>query len=351
MLVKGRLRVPRHRGKKGIRCRKINKMLRTRKVLITAAWVVLFSAYAIAQNRSMVTGFVKDPGGQPVEKARVELRSESTMTVWHAQTDRSGRFVFTALGQGRYSLRVLVPGSDLLEQTESVELGGGAAAGNDTVQVDVRLRARSGQDERAGAAVIFAQDIPDEALRLFTSAVSEVKRGNPQAAVNELVKALEIYPTYFAALELLGIQYLKHEMFADARKAFEAAVAVNRRSYGSWYGLSYAHFGLEDWANAAVAAENALAIDKSSSQACFVLAMSRRSLKEYDVAEKAFLKAKELDRANNADIHWNLALLYANNLKAYRKAADELETFLKISPNHPEAPHIRKLIVSFRAKQ
>lgn len=314
-----------------------------------AALIALFAASASAQSRSMITGFVKGPAG-PVEKARLELRSEATMSTWRAETDRSGRFAFTNIGLGRYTLRVFVPGSDLIEQAESIEIGGGATAGNETVQVDFVLKARAASTDRA-AGVIFAQDVPDEARRLCESAATELKRDNAQAAVNDLVKALDIFPAYFAALEMLGVQYMKHQMYAEARKAFSEAVAVNSRSYESWYGLSYAHFGLKDWAAAAAAAERAIIIDKTSSRAHFVLGMSQRSLKQHDAAERSMLKARELDRENNADIHWNLALLYAHNLNKYGKAADELELFLKATPDNPDAPNIRKLIASFRAKQ
>lgn len=311
--------------------------------------IAAIACAAAAQNRSTIIGMVRGPDGKALERARVELKSETTMSMWRSATDASGRFTFNNVGSGRYSVRVFMPGSDLIEQTESVQIAGGATSSSETVQIDFTLKAPA-RSVRA-ATVVFAQDVPDDARRLYESAIGELKRDNPQSAVNDLVKAIGLFPTYFAALQALGIQYMKHQMYPEARKAFTDAVAVNSRSYDSWYGLSYANLGMENWAEAADAAEKALIIEKDSSPAYYVLGMAQRSLKRYEAAERSLLKAKELDKANNANIHWNLALLYAHNLQKYGKAADELELFLKATPDNPDAANIRKLIANFRAKQ
>jgi len=63
------------------------------------------------------------------------------------------------------------------------------------------------------------------------------------------------------------------------------------------------------------------------------------------------VRAKDLDKGHTPDINWNLALLYAHNLQQYGKAADELELFLKATPNNPDTANIKKLIANFREKQ
>ena len=96
-----------------------------------------------------------------------------------------------------------------------------------------------------------------------------------------------------------------------------------------------------------------LAIEKAGEQgiAEIVLGMAHRQVKAYEASEKALLRAKELDRGATPDIHWNLALLYGNNMLRYSKAADELELFLKATPNNPEAANIKKVIANFRSKK
>jgi len=70
--------------------------------------------------------------------------------------------------------------------------------------------------------------------------------------------------------------------------------------------------------------------------------------KRYLDAEKAMLKAKKLSNGLSADTSWNLALLYVYNLKNNRLAADELENYLKIKPDHPDGQRIRRLISQLR---
>lgn len=51
-----------------------------------------------------------------------------------------------------------------------------------------------------------------------------------------------------------------------------------------------------------------------------------------------------------SNVHWNLALLYAHNLKKYANAADQLEQYLKLNPKDVQEDSIKKLIAQFREK-
>ncbi len=311
--------------------------------------ILLLPVVLAAQGRSTVTGFVYGPDRKALERARVELSDGMASLPKRTETDASGRFVFNNVGVGRFELRVTVPGSEFDEQSQSVEVGGGGTGGFETVQVEIRMKLRKGSAANAAASVVFAQDVPEAAKKHFQTAVSELHKKQP--AIDELEKAVAIFPTYFAALEMLGVEYMKLREYQKARTTFTSAVAVNSRSFNGWYGLSYAELMLERDAEAVDAATKALEIDKSAPEAYYVVGMSQRKLKDYAASEKAFLKAKEFDKGRTPEIHWNLALLYAHNLQQYGKAADELELFLRSTPDNPDTVKIRKLIASFRSKE
>lgn len=312
--------------------------------------LLIFLIGASAQGQSTVTGFVFGPDRNPVQKARVELY-DSVNRVKRTETDSSGRFIFISIGVGRFQLRVTSPGSELEEYTDQVEISGGAIGGYETVQVEVRMRLRKAAAISPVTRVVFAQDIPEEAKKDFQTAVAELEKNRSAPAIEALEKAVAVFPSYFAALEILGVEYMKAKMYDKARLTFTTAVAVNARSFNGWYGLTYANFATERFAEALDAAGKATEIDKNAAEVYFVIGMSQRKLKLYDAAEKAFLKAKELDKGRTPDINWNLALLYAHNLHQYGKAADELELFLKATPDNPDAAQIKKLIANFRSKQ
>jgi tetratricopeptide (TPR) repeat protein len=99
---------------------------------------------------------------------------------------------------------------------------------------------------------------------------------------------------------------------------------------------------------AVIGAQNALEIEKNSVNALFILGLSQRRLKKYEAAEKSLVQARKLDKGKTPDINWNLALLYAHNLKRYNDAANELETYLKNYPDAPNKEAVKKLIKQFR---
>lgn len=319
------------------------------KRLYFLVFILLLPVLAAAQGRSTVTGFVFGPDRKSVERARVELSDGMSSVPKRTETDTSGRFVFNNVGVGRFELRVTVPGSEFDEQSQSIEIGGGGTGGFETVQVEIRMKLRKGSAASAAASVVFAQDVPDAAKKHFQTAVAEYEKKQP--AIAELEKAVAVFPTYFAALEMLGVEYMKTRDYEKARTTFTSAVAVNARSFNGWYGLSYADLMLERHAEALEAATKAIEIDKAAPEALYVIGMSQRKLKDYNASEKAFLKAKEYDKGRTPEINWNLALLYAHNLQQYGKAADELELFLKYTPDNPDVEKIKKLIANFRSKQ
>jgi regulator of sirC expression with transglutaminase-like and TPR domain len=67
-------------------------------------------------------------------------------------------------------------------------------------------------------------------------------------------------------------------------------------------------------------------------------------------AEKSLRTADKLGEAKLPDAHWQLALLF-NQMKRYREAADQLELFLKVTPDARDAEQIKKLIKRLREQK
>jgi tetratricopeptide (TPR) repeat protein len=125
-------------------------------------------------------------------------------------------------------------------------------------------------------------------------------------------------------------------------------VELNSRSYNSAYSLSYANLATGKYEAAVEAATKALVLDKNSSPALFVLGVSQRRLRLFEDAERSLLRVQAIDRGATPEIGWNLALLYAHNLKRHDAAADQLDLILRSNPDVPNAEVIKKLIKQFR---
>jgi tetratricopeptide (TPR) repeat protein len=305
-------------------------------------------------GRSSISGMVFDERRSPVRQIPVELLNDLNSVIQRTKTDGSGRYVFRGISSGRYIIRVLPLGTNLEEQSQEVEIAGIGANGQpiaDNLQVDIRLRVRrSPLDSAQATGVIFVQDVPAEAQRSYDAALLDLESNRVDVGKAELEAAIKIFPKYYLALVRLAYFYIDQKKLDDAVDVLARAVDVNERSFAGWYGLGFSAYLMDKLEPAVVALQNALAIDKNSINAHFILGLTQRRLKKYDEAERSLLQAKKLDNGKTGDVYWNLALLYANNLKRYKDAADELETYLKIEPDAPNKASVQKLIKRLREK-
>ena len=304
-----------------------------------------------AQNRSTISGYVFGPARSPVSQAAVELRNDVSSVIARVRTDASGHFTLRGVPSGRFVVTVVPLGTNFQEQSQDVEIAGIGARGQlipDNPQIDFYLKVQKGTGPTASSEVVFAQDVPEEAKRLYKAAVADLDSLRTEQGISGLKQALQIFPSYFPALERLGAEQLKQERYAEAAKTFSVAVSVNQRSFVSWYGSTYANFALMNWQTVLDAAVKALELEKNSVNTLILLGIAQRNLKKYEDAERSLLRARKLDDLKTPDLYWNLALLYAYNLKKYQDAADALEQYLKANPSIPDDTNVRKLIKQLR---
>ncbi len=331
------------------------KKVKLRNVYFSIAVVMAFLVCGVKaqDNRSSVSGFVFDSQRMPQADMVVELLNDVNSSLGRMRTDGSGRYYFSRLSSGRFNLRVQTAGTNFEDQTVSFEISGIGISGRslaDHVQKDIYLNLKKDKNGARTNEVVFAQDVPDEARKLFKKAVSDFEGKRVDLAIDGLNKAIEIHPTFYLALEKLGMIQLGEGKYEDAQKNLKRAVSIYDRSYDSWYGLGYASYALTLPKEAVECAEKAVSINADSIDALVLLGVSFRQDKQYEKAEKPLKQASKLANESNPDIHWNLALLYAHNLDRYKDAAEQLELYLKAAPEIENKETIKKLIKQFREK-
>lgn len=329
-----------------------------RNSLIAALFVsvLLISLFALQakgqlpESGSTITGFVFDPQRRPVSQVNVELVNDVNGTLQRMRTDVSGRFVFRGVPQGRFQVKVMPLGTIYEDQTQEVELAGMSASGKpirDTIQKDFYLRfKKSGSASAAGT--IFVQEVPDEAKILYQRAIADLDRARLEDGIGGLESALKIFPDYYLALERLGLLHVTQQKYDKAVEVFGKAVAVNPRSFNGWYGLSVSHYALKQSDAAVETAQKAVTLNSSSADALLALGLSLRQAKRYEESEKPLKQADKVSKGLNPDVHWHLALLYAKNLNRLNDAANELELYLKTTPDASQNENIKKLIKKYR---
>ena len=303
----------------------------------------------VQQNSNSISGHVSDDRHTPLPDLRVELLNEVDSVIQTAKTDGSGLFIFRKLSDGAFNVRVLASRIGYVDQTKRVELsrplgGFGATA----EQVDFILVPRKTTANSSQAGVVFVQEVPEAAVKQFQKASELLQKSERrQEGLTALRKAIDIYPQYFDALEMLGTEQVKEQEYLTAVPVLTKALEVNVRAYPSWYALGVAQYYLKQLPDAVECFRRAVSLKEKSVNANLWFGMVLRQTSKLSEAETYLKRADVLAESKLPDVHWQLALLF-NQLKRFREAADQLELFLKVQPDARDAEQIRKLIQRFR---
>lgn len=314
---------------------------------------VAVSRSSVVQGTNSITGFVFTEGRQPLSSVYVELQSEYYTTVSRIKTSGSGFYSFRGLKAGNYYVKVMPYGTDYIEQTKQVSLIPISAipnSGGISEQADFYLKVKSVSEGPLGSpGVIFAQDVPDAAKKLYEQGIGLLRDKKEEEGFNVLKKSLETYPDYFLALDRLGTEYVIRGYYRPAYVLLSKAIEVNPRSFSSNFGLGLAQYHLQLNEASIESLTKAVSLNDKSVNAQLWLGIVLHLKGKLTEAETALNKADKLTDGKSAEVHWQLARLYSAQNK-YAEAADQLELFLKFRPEANDAEKIKQTVQQLRAK-
>ncbi|MGC2239196.1 MAG: carboxypeptidase regulatory-like domain-containing protein [Pyrinomonadaceae bacterium] len=309
-----------------------------------------------------ITGTVYDSRKNPLADVDVELLDDLSRAQSRTKTDGNGRYEFSGISDGRFTIRVQPFRYDYVQQEQQVELvsvsaissgaraEGAASGGSATTIQDFFLVAKKGSIAEVEASVVFAQEVPKEAKAAYEKALKALAKKQFEPGMEDLKLAIKIFPNYFLALQQLGKEYFIKGNFAEAAPFLVRAADVNNKSPLSFYTLGYCLHKLGYNKAAIVSLKQAANLSPASASIFFALGTAERLENQFADAETHLKQAKKLAQGVFPDLHWQLALLYGENLKKYSEAADEFEQFLIERPNAQDAEKIKNIIKSYREK-
>jgi Flp pilus assembly protein TadD, contains TPR repeats len=316
---------------------------------------LLFSPNIFAA--SVIEGTVYDRQRNALPDIDVELLDDYYRTIKRTKTNGSGRYQFTGLNDGRFTVRVLAFRYDFLDQEMPVEVmtqQGARSQGNGYFVQDFFLQPRKGGLRDTELSVVFAQEVPKEAEELYKSAIEKLsKKEKRDEGIKELWEAQQKFPKYFAALYRLGRELYADQQYLDAVRLLLKAVEVNPKHAESYYliGLGLNKLGKDYNKSALTALRQAYNLAPASVVVLYSLGKVERELGMLAEAEEHLLQAKKLSPTRLPEIQKELAQLYGNDLKKYDQAADELELYLKASKiSGEEEKKLKKTISDLREK-
>ena len=333
--------------------------------------LVLFVAtasIAIAQGANVLSGKVITPGGsQPTSPVRVKLTFNGR-AIHETFTDLSGRFSFPGLSRGTYQLTAEGDGVNFETTSVYAQISAFGPSGQSFTQ-DIQLRPVIRKaTPPPGVVNAFTQDVPPEAKAAFETGMKFVAEGKAEAAVENMQKAVKIFPKYFEAHLELGNIFLKAAQFNEAIAELDLAREINpndERTYQS-FGLLmmkqrnfpvavavFAEAGRLNPANPTNAVMRATALIHQAANTSDSAPSTEDRSHLLSRAEMAMVQAANLSENKLKPDSMTLALFYELKGEPERAAA-ELESYMKKTPqlknSEPLQNEIKRLREKARAK-
>lgn len=306
-----------------------------------------------------IQGRILLPNGRRAPQGILIRLSSNIAGSRSASTDSDGTFAFNGLSAGEYRLAI-DGGPEYAPQTRTVVIygttGGPAAVGRagQTIMVDVTLLLKDSATEEQ------FNGVPKEAVDAYRKGMQAAQSGDSKKAAESLRSAITIHPKFGPALIELGAQYLKLNDPVKAVEVLKQATEVSPANFNAHLRYGIALLNDKKPSIAEHELREALKINASSTSAHMYLGIALLSLSrdektkefhadKYAEAQKELETAVSTGKEEVAMAHRYLGGIYWGQ-KDHKRAADELETYLKLEPKAPDAERTRTAIKELRSK-
>jgi len=335
-----------------------------RALVVTLAlsiWVsVGVSASARPQTGNVIRGKVRNESGGTLRHVVVMLNVGVGGMVNQTVTNEEGDFVFSGLTGTSYTISISQPG--FVSYTESVTFSRPVDEGQPAeiksvfVTLEAEPRARI-----LAPRVRFVQQVPVLARTAYERGVAHSRDKRAQDAIAAYEEAIGAFDRYFDAHFALGCELLMTSRVEAAIRSFDAANRINPADERVYACFGEALSQQKKFAVAAAAYGQAARIRPDEAHYPFMRAIALidqaralgRSQADWagllTAAESDLDRAYELSRSELSAVRLQRARIHEAR-GDLRRAAGELESYLRENPNAENAAAIRKAIEKLRAK-
>ena len=322
--------------------------------LIACIPLLLISSTPLIAQIGQISGQVRyAEGNLPAFNAIVSCDSYGSGFIGQQYADRNGRFQFTRLQLGQYTIRVRVPG--YIEERQEVDLSTATSA-----YLQFQLKVDSSKPAvRAGTGTVEAP-VPATAKSEFDQAVvllGSGKKDDTENAVLHLEKAVSLYPRFTEAELKLGTAYMDLQQWDKAELTLKKTIELDPKAVNANFALGEMYRREKKYDQAEKTLQDGLAIETHSARAHLTLARvywdrfgsSKDESQWRPPLEKAYQEVKQA-----LDLDPNLAaahLLKGDLYFKVRRAEDALKEFdeyLRLDPNGEFVPQTRELAEEIR---
>ncbi len=208
-------------------------------------------------------------------------------------------------------------------------------------------------DKVSGSTVsLTALAAPKKARKAYEKATKELrkKKVKHSKVSKELEKAVNLYPKYAPAWNLLGTTRLKLKDEAGAREAFKQAIEADPEYVSPYIELAMLEGASNRWAEVTRLSDRVLELNPYISQAHYFNALANFNLGKLDLAAKSIYQYKKDETSKTFANSYCLAGAILAGKGNLTSAAGEFRQFLKIFPKDQRADQIREHLASWEAQ-
>jgi tetratricopeptide (TPR) repeat protein len=308
-----------------------------------ALMTIVLPAILAAQEglgRGRISGYVKDEAGAAVEGALIVIEIQAGNVRFEAKSDKKGHFAVAGLGTGVWKFTASKEGFVGAVLTREVR----QLKANEPVEFSLK---------KATAV---------EALQSDKAGLEAIDRGNALAAEGKLDEALAIYDEflvkypdlYQVRLNVASASVVKGDT-ARAEKEYgivlerslpadPAAAKDNASAIRALSGLGEMALKEGDFEKASQHFARALQISPEDEAAAYNVGEIFFSNQKNDEAIQYFELAIRIKNTWSKP-YYRLGLVYLNK-GDYPKALENLNKFLELDPQNPEAPNVRNIVAT-----
>jgi len=334
--------------------------------VILAVLLLTPSAQAQGSGRSstgtggihVIQGYVFFPSGRRAEGTIVVKLQSLQYGELQIIPDSSGAFNFSSLAPGSY--------------TVIIDAGGEYEVSHETVFIDTdlnlsRMGARVPPTTRRYTVMVHLQPknragtgkasvlnaalagVPEKARKLYELGLEQARADDAAKAAQSFKDAVSLYPNFPLALNELGVQYLKLHQINKAVDALKEACKLNPEAFPSKLNLGIALLEAKQFKHAEEQLREALKRNNSAATAHMYLGIALVQQSKYEDAEKELLVATEANASQLSMANKYLGGLYWRK-QDYPRAVEQLEKYLLLTPNAPDAERVRGTIKDLRGR-
>ncbi|HKG45316.1 MAG TPA: tetratricopeptide repeat protein [Pyrinomonadaceae bacterium] len=306
----------------------------------------------------LIQGYLFFPSGRRAEGTIIVRLESLQYGELQVVPDSSGAFSFASLAPGSYTV-VVDAGAEYEVTREGVYIDTDLNLGRTgvrlptttrryTVMVHLKEKRKAGVG-KPGVVNAALASVPEKARKLYERGVEEARTEDPGKAANTLKEAVSLYPNFPLALNELGVQYLKLRQVNKAIDVLKEACKLDPEAFTARLNFGIALLESKQFAPAEEQLRDAVKRNNNSATGHMYLGIALVRQNKFDDAEKELVIATQANAAQLSKANYYLGGIYWRK-QDYPRAVEQLEKYLLLTPNAPDAERVRATIKDFRGR-